>query len=119
MATGINNSSISACCRGEKTHVKQFQWKYSDSDKRITQLDKVIANDFPILQFDKQGNFINEYPSMKIAAEVSGASKPVISKVCNHKGKSAGGYLWCFKHDIEKRKEIELLQTKIKNKNKK
>lgn len=111
--TGINNSSISACCRGEISHTKEYQWKYFDDNKKtIFPLEKVIINNFPILQFDKKGNFIKEYPSMKEAAEESGASKPVISKVCNHKGKTAGGYLWCFKNDVKRIEEIKNLSKK-------
>ena len=33
--TGINYSSICACCRGEISHVKEFQWKYTNDDNKI------------------------------------------------------------------------------------
>lgn len=36
----IDNSSISACCRGEKKHTKNYQWKYKDSDKIINDISK-------------------------------------------------------------------------------
>lgn len=54
----------------------------------------------PILQFDKNGNFINEYPSASDAARKTGIDGGHIGDVC--KGKvnynTAGGYIWKYKN---------------------
>lgn len=54
----------------------------------------------PVLQFDKNGNFINEYQSMSDATRKTGIHFSHISKVC--KGKvnynSAGGFIWKYKN---------------------
>lgn len=50
-----------------------------------------------VLQYDKNGIFINEYPSTKEAERTTGISCSSISKVCKGKGKSAGGFLWRYK----------------------
>jgi hypothetical protein len=52
----------------------------------------------PVLQFDKEGNFIAEYPSMREAQRVFGKNIP-IDKVCNGlpKRKTAGGFIWKYK----------------------
>lgn len=48
----------------------------------------------PVLQFDKEGNFIKEYPS-KIEAE--NVNKIKLQNVLTKLSKSAGGYVWRYK----------------------
>lgn len=105
--TNINYSSICACCRDEITHVKEYQWKYKNSDKIIKTLTKqdVILAETAIWQFDLKGNFIQEYSSLKEAAEKTGTYKAPISKACNHKGWTSNNYFWCFKNDIQRLNE--------------
>lgn len=107
--TNINYSSICACCREEITHVKEFQWKYKDSDKIIKDLtkEKIIIKQRPILQYDLSGNLIGEYQSLNEAVKKTGCSRPVISNVCNHKGWTTGGYFWCFKDDEKRFEEFK------------
>lgn len=50
-----------------------------------------------VLQFDKNMNFINEYKSIKEAGTLTKTDKGDISKVCNNKQKSAGGWIWKLK----------------------
>lgn len=48
---------------------------------------------------DKDGNIINEYESIHLAAEATGNTVANISSVCHHKYgcKTCGGYIWEFK----------------------
>ena len=48
----------------------------------------------PILQFDKYGNFIAEYPSCLIASQETGVYHSGIIACCNGKIPSAGGFVW-------------------------
>lgn len=55
----------------------------------------------PVLQYDKQGNFIKEYPSATEAAKaLNKKSGAAITEVCNGKGnrKSIYGYIWKYKN---------------------
>lgn len=55
----------------------------------------------PIYQFDKDMNFINEFPSAREAVRKLGLkSKSGILDVCNGKGQTAHGYVWRFKKDV-------------------
>lgn len=60
-----------------------------------------------VLQFDKKGNFIKEYPSMREAERQTGIQG--IDKVCAgvKYRKAAGGYVWRYKEDIA----IESVET--------
>ena len=51
----------------------------------------------PVLQYDKNGIFINEYPSIKDAERHTGIYKENICSVCKGKLKTAGGYVWRYK----------------------
>ena len=58
-------------------------------------------NEYPcckaILQLDKTGKVIAEYPSIKAAGEVLGIERSNISKVLHNVTQTAGGYMWKFK----------------------
>jgi hypothetical protein len=52
-----------------------------------------------ILQFDKQGNFIKEYPTLQEAKHETGAKNifEVASGYKNQLYKSSGGFVWKYK----------------------
>lgn len=52
-----------------------------------------------IIQYDKRGNFIREYPSAMEAARQMGSENymPNISRCANGKRKTANGYIWKWK----------------------
>lgn len=52
----------------------------------------------PVLQFDKQGNFIAEYPSAYSASVATNVCYTNLYNCCARNGyKSAGGFVWKFK----------------------
>lgn len=50
----------------------------------------------PILMFTKDGEFIREFPSAKIAEKELGISHSHISQCCTGKRQTTGGYKWKF-----------------------
>lgn len=50
-----------------------------------------------ILQYDKSGNLVKEWPSMIEVQRQTGFVQPHISDCCRGKRKSAYGYIWRFK----------------------
>lgn len=53
----------------------------------------------PVCQYDLYFNFIQKYDSAMDADRYTGISFGDISKCCNKKSISAGGYYWCFDGD--------------------
>lgn len=53
----------------------------------------------PVLCCDRNGNVIQEYESIRMAAEILGLSPANISSACKKKYgcKTCGGYVWCYK----------------------
>jgi len=93
-------------------HVSNLEWAtYAENNiHSIEVLDRDTKNSSdskPVLQFDKQGNFIKEYPSMREAQRQTGIYG--IDKVCNRVKyrHTAGGYIWRYKEDIA----IESVET--------
>ena len=56
-----------------------------------------LGTSTPILQFDKQGNFISEYKSMGEAYSKTGTPSSAICDVCKGNRRSAHGYIWLYK----------------------
>lgn len=75
--------------------VENLEWcTKAYNNKYGTRLKKVSK---VVLQFDKQGNFIAEYPSTAEAARQTGIYQASICACCNGKRKSAGGFVWKYK----------------------
>lgn len=79
------------------------------SIKVLKRDSKNSSDSRPVLQFDKDGNLIKEYPSMREAQRQTGIS--AIDKVCEHKKyrKTAGGYKWEYKDNYNK--SVETIET--------
>lgn len=52
-----------------------------------------------VYQYDKKGNLIAEFNSVSEAAEKTDIDRANITKTCNGKVKSAGGYVWKYEKD--------------------
>ena len=52
----------------------------------------------PIIQYDKEGNFIREWDCANDVERVLGISNKHIGSVCLGKRKSCGGYIWKYKN---------------------
>lgn len=67
--------------------------------------NRIDAIKKPVLQYDLQGNFVAEYPSYREAQRQTGINS--IDVVCRgerqkgRKQKTAGGYIWKYKEDVQ------------------
>jgi group I intron endonuclease len=77
----------------------------SDRNKKIS--EKLIGRETPwvveslskpILQYDKQNNFIQEWKSASEAARFLNKTPTTISLCCNKKQKTSYGFIWKFKN---------------------
>ena len=71
--------------------------KSEEGKKRIGESAKKACSK-PVLQFGMLDNIIAEFPSTIDAERQTGVAQESISKCCNGKLKSAGGYKWCYKN---------------------
>lgn len=78
------NSKISKANKGRKV-------SQSNISKRVPQLLK------PILQYDKNNNFIKEWNSQKEAGEYYGSSSTISNALKQRRCKTAYGFVWKYK----------------------
>jgi hypothetical protein len=60
-----------------------------------------VVNTIPVLQFDRKGHFIKEYPSLKIACIEAHVALSQMIFCLKNRHKTAGGYQWKYKSDFD------------------
>jgi len=98
---GIRAGNIRACLTGHWKTTGGFQWRSARDpvfskgiiDIPPPRFSHTIASD-PVLQFDKDGNFMKEYPTVREAAAAVGITLESIRKCLKNKNKTAGGFKW-------------------------
>ena len=72
--------------------------KYEDSKTEEQKIEDILKQKCKsIIQLDFNGNFVSEYLSIRDAVRKTGIERKSISRCCQHKAKSAGGYIWKYK----------------------
>ena len=100
---GFCNSTVLLNCKGKNHSHKGHMFMFYDdylkfgAKKYIKPESECMRQ---IIQCDIEGNFINEFKSVKEASEKTGASRTTISGVLSKTYKSAGGYIFVYKEDF-------------------
>jgi group I intron endonuclease len=94
----------------EKLRISNKRYEDSKTDEQKLN-DILIQNPKKVYQYDKDMNFISEYPSIKNAEKKTNISSSNIAKCCKHKVIVVGGFIWRFEGDLtppkyKNRKEV-------------
>ena len=83
----------------ERQKLRIANKRYEDSKTPEQKLNDILIQKTSkfVVQYDKEMNYINEFPSIKEARRKTGVEDANISKCCHGKVKSAGGFIWKFK----------------------
>lgn len=107
----VSQSAIANACNGTTKSSGGFMWRYYSDVQSIEDLStsqektKISSIDTwhssrPVIQYDLNGNFIQEYQSCAAAAKAVGMSQPSgISRACSGIRKTAKGFLWKYKDE--------------------
>lgn len=96
--TGYSTAQISSACNMEpKVKSYNYYWSF-DSNPNFTIKKISSGKEKPVLQYDLNGNLLNEYPSMSEAARQLQCSRTHIGSACNGRIKSYKGYIWKYKN---------------------
>lgn len=107
--TGINKNSIQRVCQGKYVTAGGYKWSYVKEEK-LNQILKGKVKEYnswsswknkKVYQLDKNKNIIRLFDSIAIAEEETEIDHSSISKCCNGKMKSAGGYLWVYESEYD------------------
>lgn len=116
-AARLNNlyqSNIVKCCLKEYRTTGEYMWIYKDEynaaknifeqvmqyDSYQNRPDYVSPDNIPVVQLDKNGEFVQEYRSIAYAIRETGVIH--ICECCQGKRKTAGGFKWMYKEDYDK-----------------
>lgn len=96
--------SIEKCCRGEVRYSGDFQWRRVPTNFPTTPIEPVIIKiasnkKTPVIQMDKEGNYIATYNSISEAARKIGVDIKAIRQTIKGRQTFAGGYRWKQKAD--------------------
>lgn len=84
--------TITYACSGRTKTGKGYVWKYKDKDAVIQFKQRKC-----VLQFNLNGELLNEFSSVQEASKQSGYAISSITSACNGRVKSCGGYVWRYK----------------------
>lgn len=103
---GYSSGNISNVCRGVGKSAMGYMWKYKEEDNIPDFIEACTTKGTPrkhtgLLQLDRDGNLIKEWRSNKEAALALNIKSPsAISEVCRGKRKTAGGFVWRYKDQV-------------------
>lgn len=101
----IRHEAITSVCNKRAKSIGGYIFRHKSEDLKYGEpLPKIEFEESsnthlrPVVQYDKQGNYIAEYPSIKDAEIAFGKKrKTLIWHCCNGKKPSALGYIWAYK----------------------
>lgn len=91
--TGINNSCITACCKGKYQQIKGYIFRYKDNDLNV---QKVRCKRKPVLQYTLDMEFIQRFESIKEAGRICNIADTHITDCCKGKYTQSGGFVWRY-----------------------
>lgn len=103
---GYNTTAnIIACCKGKISSAYGYIWRYKKEKDYPLHID--VSNNAraqfykAVLQFSKEGNLIATYDSILKASLATDIKRRAISNCLYGWSKTAGGYIWRFKEEME------------------
>lgn len=96
----INYSNINAVCSKKSNGYSAggYMWRFFDEcdSETIPKFNKYVGNRKKIYQFDKEGNKIGEFISIKEASIKVGISNTSICNCLSGRTKLSGGFIWRY-----------------------
>lgn len=84
-------------CKHRKISACGFIWRYKTTDYLLTiEVPKKPINQL-LIQYDKNGNVVNEFKSVMDAYKLTTISRTAIANNLSGLSKSAGGFIWKYK----------------------
>lgn len=106
--------------KAERDYIRYYKERGVELYNMTNGGDHVDAGYFKksVIQYDSEGNIVNEFKSIKDASDYIGVGSSTISAACRKKVYYAGGYIWRYKNDTLTQNELTFLKTKNPDKGK-
>ena len=107
--TGLNHSTISACCKGKHLRYKDYIFMYEkdylkNGPRKYIKLEKCRKK--KINKYDLNGNYICSYNSVTEASIDNDIERTNISSCLIKKIKSSGGFIWTYENEEAPSKKV-------------
>lgn len=100
----------------ERERLRISNKKYEDSKTEEQKINDILKQEHRIIvQYDRNMNYISEYISIRDAMKRTNINRANISKCCQLKVATAGGYVWRYKGDDTPLKEDKRANKKSKS----
>jgi hypothetical protein len=93
----LDSGNIAKCCNYKVRTVGGFIWRFEGDTNIIREDRRFDKHTKSVLQYDLNMNFIKEYKSLKLAAELTGCNSGGISACCKGKFRTSKGFIWKYK----------------------
>lgn len=105
---GLKTTAIVQCCDGKLIQTQGFYWAYKkdvlnkNSFKPRKKLTNTTKKYLSVVQLDKNGNYLQTFPTVIEAGKKLGINSDVIRQCCHGTKKTSGGFKWAFEKDYIK-----------------
>lgn len=98
--TNSKATKITLCCQRKRRSTNDYQWRYADDKQDVVRIEKKWFSGKKVAQYDKDWNFIAEYPSYSEAARQVKGNSGSICEVCAGKAHTHKGFHWKVVEEI-------------------
>lgn len=88
--------------KGNRRQAHGFMWRYKTKDiilKIEPYVEPVAHNCKNVLKINKNGDIVNEYPSISLAAKENGILRSSITNCLYGRARTSGGFIWKYKEE--------------------
>lgn len=110
--TGARATGIRRVCQHGSQSAGGYLWVYKEEYDPKKQYVYCNHSKRRVVQLTMSGDIIAEYESMMEAANTVNTPEPNINRCCRGKMKSAGGFKWMYKEDLEEIQSAENINNK-------
>jgi hypothetical protein len=113
--TGIKKTIIHSICNKKQKKSGNYTFLYKEEYENLLNLNtfdgyikkllkpQETTKRKPCVQISLDGNILNEYESTRKAAKTLGLDKESVRKCCLGKYETAGGFIWMYKDELDKK----------------
>lgn len=103
--TGLNRYKISSVCNGERLTTGNRVFRFIDENNQIIEPNvnkekpinnRIIKTSRKVNAYDLEGNFIQSFDSLQLAAQFCNGSSSTIGKVCKGERNKHKNYIWRY-----------------------
>lgn len=92
-------ANIMGCCKNKRGTSGGFQWRFENDDPPCAYNGPSMPK--AVCQLDLCGNVLAEFQSISMASKATGVERANIAKCCNNLAKTACGYMWRYKNEMD------------------